>query len=73
MHCYLVLELKKKTKHKNDGMGTSQLYLTDERTDLEFLDKASAERTRGGVRFAIGATMLESACDKQQVDVLLSR
>lgn len=27
-------------------MGTGQLYLTDERTDLEFLDKAQAERGR---------------------------
>lgn len=46
MYCYPVLEFKKKKKkkHKNElrlyGMGTSQLYLTDERTDLGFLDKA---------------------------------
>lgn len=53
-------------------MGKRQLHLIDERKDLEFLDKTQVKCADGSVDFATRTTVLESACDKQQVDRLLS-
>lgn len=47
------------------------MYLIDERKDLGFWIRDEVEYAEGSMHFAILARVLESACDKQQVDWLL--
>lgn len=54
-------------------MSKSQLYLIDEWKDLGFWIRDEVEYAEDSMHFAILVRVLESMCDKQQVDWLLLR
>lgn len=54
-------------------MSKSQLYFIDECKDPGFWIRDEVEYAEGSMHFAILLRVLETMCDKQQVDVLLLR